>query len=164
MANAEQLLKLHPDIIILMEPGSPASIDRLNQLQSQPHIPTYLFDMRLRNTPEVYETLGALLGVEKRAQQLANYSRSVLTEADAKLRNLPQEKRPRVYLASGVDGLQTTYDGAPHAESIPVAGGFNVARSAQAQQGRRVAGVLHGRQVLSRPLEGGQRLVVPPGP
>ena len=151
--NTEQLLKLHPDMIVLMEPGGSAAIERLNQLQDQTHIPTFLFDMTLRNTPEVYRTLGTLLGVEKRAEQLARYSRSVLDDADAKVRSLPADKRPRVYIASGANGLQTVYDGAPHAEAIPLAGGVNVARSSQTQHaGHIVMAQSHGQAAMEQVL------------
>lgn len=128
-ANIEQLMKIHPDIVMaLTDPTDPASAEQLDKIHEQTHLPTYLIDMRLKSVPEVYENLGALLGVEKRAAVLAKYCRDALNEIESKVKDLPMDKRPRVYYASGPDGLQTLFDGAPHAEPIPYGGGYNVAR------------------------------------
>lgn len=140
--NVEQLMKMHPDVIMaLTDPTDRSSIEMLDKMAEQTHLPTYLIDMRLKSVPAVYENLGALLGVEKRAAALAKYSRDTLTEVESKVKDIPMEKRPRVYYASGPDGLTTLFDGAPHAEPIPYGGGLNVA---QVTGGGRPHGAPHG--------------------
>lgn len=130
--NVEQVMKMHPDVIMFMAPAgeSVPLLDQLQKIQVQTHIPTYLIDMRLNKTPEMYERLGQLFGLPAQAKRLADYSRHALQDVEAKTRNLPDNRRPRVYFADGPNGLQTYPVGSAHAESIELAGGYNVARGA----------------------------------
>ena len=77
-----------------------------------------------------YGLLGDILGVSARGQQLAKYVEDTFAEIDRALIEVPLEKRPRVYLARGPDGLETGVVGSINAEIIERAGGRNVADAA----------------------------------
>lgn len=118
-ANVEQLLKLQPDIIMFMADASDrATLERLDQLRAQTHIPAYMIEMQLKSMPDDYTNPGALLGVEKRASILAKYCRDTLQDVPSKVKTIPMEKRPKVYYAGGPDGLKMLFAGSPHAEPI----------------------------------------------
>jgi iron complex transport system substrate-binding protein len=50
----------------------------------------------------------------------------VLAEIDGTLKNIPPDRRPRVYYAEDLDGLATDCDISPHAELIGLTGARNV--------------------------------------
>jgi iron complex transport system substrate-binding protein len=136
--SIEELVKLHPDVVMMMVSAADApTIERLQQIQKQSHIPTFLVDMRLRDQPRAYELLGDLLGTQARAADLANYCRAALNDVENRVKSIPIARRPHVYYAGGVDGLQTIPRGVPHSESIEIAGGINVDQLPHAKtQGR----------------------------
>jgi iron complex transport system substrate-binding protein len=71
--------------------------------------------------------LGEMLGVKERAERIAGYVDSTLAEIDAALAHVPQDERPRIYLARGPDGLETGLRGSINTEIIERIGGVNVA-------------------------------------
>lgn len=130
-ASVEEILKVHPDILmaLTMTSGVSAAV----HMQEQTHIPMYTVDIDLRKLPSVFEALGSLLGVEARAAELARYCRQALEEVDAKVKTIPPERRRRVYYANGPTGLETSPRGSLFSEPIDVAGGLNVAQVSVAQ-------------------------------
>jgi iron complex transport system substrate-binding protein len=68
-----------------------------------------------------------VLGVEERAEQCASYVETTFAEIDATLAEVPQEERPRVYLARGPSGQETGLKGSINTEIIERVGGVNVA-------------------------------------
>jgi iron complex transport system substrate-binding protein len=132
--NIEQLIKIHPDVIMMMSNAADSSLsDRLQKIQEQTHIPTFVVDMRMQELPQTYEQLGALLGTQAHAGDLARYCRNTLEEVESGVKAIPMSLRPRVYYAGGVNGLQTLPTGSILAESIAVAGGINVAQMPMTQ-------------------------------
>lgn len=128
-ANIEELIKLHPDLVLVMNSfPDQAARSRMEQIEQQAHIPTYYVSMALNDTPAVYEQLGKLLGEETRANELAKYSRDALQRVESVVKTIPMDRRPRIYYASGLNGLQTIRAGEPHIEAIERAGGINVAQ------------------------------------
>ena len=98
------------------------------RVQAQTGIPYILIDGRFENTAAAVRLLGAVLGVEDRAEQIAGYVESTLAEIDAMLAEVPQDQRPRVYLARGPDGLETGLQGSINTEIIERVGAINVAQ------------------------------------
>jgi iron complex transport system substrate-binding protein len=86
-----------------------------------------LIDGRFENTAAAVRLLGTILGVEERAERIATYVESTLAEIDAALAQVPQDERPRVYLARGPDGLETGLRGSINTEIIERVGAINVA-------------------------------------
>jgi iron complex transport system substrate-binding protein len=99
-------------------------------VQEQTKIPYVLIDGRFAATPAALRLLGNILGMEERGEQLARYVEATFAEIDAVLEAVPEDRRPRVYLARGPDGLETGVVGSINTEIIERAGGRNVARAA----------------------------------
>jgi iron complex transport system substrate-binding protein len=68
-----------------------------------------------------------VLGVPARAAELAGYARRTFAEVDGMLAHVPADRRPRVYLARGPEGLETGLQGSINTEIIERAGAVNVA-------------------------------------
>ena len=67
-----------------------------------------------------------ILGVKDRGEALAKAAEGILADADKVIAQVPAEKRPKVYLARGAEGLETGSKGSINTEIIERAGGVNV--------------------------------------
>jgi iron complex transport system substrate-binding protein len=128
-ANVETVLAARPDIIVDLGDVDAVHISLAERTQQQTNLPYLIFDGSFEKTPELYETLGALLGKEAKARELADYARRTLAELRHAMARVPPERRPRVYYARGLDGLETALDGSINTEMLAYVGAVNVARS-----------------------------------
>ena len=101
-----------------------------DNVQEQTSIPYILIDGRFGATPAALRLLGDVLGLKDRSEVLAKYVETMFADIDAVLKTTPDDKRPRVYLARGPDGLETGVVGSINTEIIERAGGRNVAQAA----------------------------------
>ena len=125
--NLEVLLQTKPDLIVDFGSVRDTYVSLAERVQAQTGIPYILIDGRFENTAASVRLLGAILGVEERAERIASYVESTLAKIDATLAEVPQEERPRVYLARGPDGLETGLQGSINTEIIERVGAINVA-------------------------------------
>ena len=125
--NLEVLLQSKPDLVFDFGSVRDTYVSLAEQVQAQTGIPYILIDGTFANTAHAVRLLGAVLGVEERAERIAAYVEATLAEIDATLANVPQENRPRVYLARGPSGLETGLQGSINTEIIERVGGVNVA-------------------------------------
>ncbi|MGK8234415.1 iron ABC transporter substrate-binding protein [Roseovarius sp. MS2] len=126
-ANLERVLQIQPDLIVDFGSVRDTYIDLADRVQEQTGIPYLLIDGRFDNTPEALRILGHALGVPERGEVLALDVEATFARIDAMLANVPEENRPRVYLARGPEGLETGMKGSINTEIIERAGGRNVA-------------------------------------
>ncbi|MCB1775252.1 MAG: iron ABC transporter substrate-binding protein [Gammaproteobacteria bacterium] len=126
-ANLERVLRTRPDLILDFGSVRDTYASLADAVQAQTGIPYLLIDGRFENTPAALRLVGGILGVEPRAEALARYVETLFGELDAALVETPLEKRRRVYLARGPDGLETGLKGSINSEIIERAGGRNVA-------------------------------------
>ena len=129
-ANIEVVLKAAPDLIVDFGSVRDTYASLADNVQGQTKIPYVLIDGRLEATPKALRLLGEILGVGERAERQAAYVEATFAEIDAALEAVPAEKRPRVYLARGPDGLETGVAGSINTEIIERAGGRNVMQAA----------------------------------
>jgi iron complex transport system substrate-binding protein len=125
--NLEVLLQTKPDLIVDFGSVRDTYVSLAERVQAQTGIPCILIDGRFQNTAASVRLLGAILGVEDRAERIASYVESTLAKIDATLAEVPQDQRPRVYLARGPDGLETGLQSSINTEIIERVGGINVA-------------------------------------
>ena len=78
-------------------------------MQEQTRIPYVLIDGRFEATPAALRLLGDILGLRARGEQLAKYVEDTFAEIDAALKAIPDEERPRVYLARDPDALKSVW-------------------------------------------------------
>jgi len=126
-ANLEVVLKDRPDLIVDFGSVRETYASLADQVQAQTGIPYVLIDGRFEATPAALRLMGEILGVEDRAEALAQYVETLFAEIDDKLADVSEEDRPRVYLARGPEGLETGLKGSINTEIIERAGGRNVA-------------------------------------
>ena len=134
-ANIEVLLRTKPDLIVDFGSVTPTYISLADNVQSRTGIPYALIDGRFDATAASLRMLGQMLGSTARGEALAAFSESLLKRVDATIAVVPPERRPRVYLARGPDGLETGLRGSINTEIIERAGGRNVADSGDQRRG-----------------------------
>lgn len=100
-----------------------------------------LIDGRFEATPAALRLVGDALGVSERGEELARYTEALFEEIDAALAEIPPDRRPRVYMARGPDGLETGLKGSINTEIIERAGGRNVADPGDADVRRGIVNV-----------------------
>ena len=125
--NLEVLLQARPDLIFDFGSVRDTYVSLAERVQAQTGIPYILIDGTFANTPDAVRLLGEVLGVEERAERIAAYVEATFAEIDATLAKVPQDRRPRVYLARGASGLETGLQGSINTEIIERVGGVNVA-------------------------------------
>src|SRR5262245_29969529 len=129
-ANLEVVLKTAPDLILDFGSVRDTYASLADNVQAQTKIPYILIDGRFETTAKALRLLGEVLGVGERAERQAAYVERAFAEIDEVLKVVPVDKRPRVYLARGPDGLETGVGGSINTEIIERAGGRNVAEAA----------------------------------
>ncbi len=134
-ANLERVLAIKPDLIVDFGSVRDTYIDLANRVQAQTGIPYLLIDGRFENTPDALRLLGDVLGKAERGEALARQTETTFAQIDAIVAEVPEEARPRTYLARGPDGLETGMKGSINTEIIERAGGMNVADDGGATRG-----------------------------
>lgn len=134
-ANVEIVLTTKPDLIVDFGSVRDTFASLATSVQERTGIPYVLIDGRFDATAASFRTLGDMLGVSERGERLARYTEDLFGRLDKTLAAIPEDKRPRVYLARGPEGLETGLKGSINTEIIERAGGRNVAESNDARRG-----------------------------
>lgn len=125
--SMEQILKVHPDIIISMGEMGKADISSAEKLQKQLNIPVILVDGSLEKLDKAYKIIGEAIGEDKKAKELGDYCKKSISDIKAMTKKIPEDKKVNVYYAEGLDGLQTDPKGSSHTEVLDLVKGNNVA-------------------------------------
>ncbi len=126
-SNLEEILKVEPDIIINMGDLDEGYITESNDIENMLNIPVIMVDGSIANQADSYEFLGEVLGVEDRAQKLADYSRNVFNNITNKAESIKDDEKIAVYYAAGLNGLETIPAGSINTEVLDLVGGINIA-------------------------------------
>jgi iron complex transport system substrate-binding protein len=124
--NLETLLAAKPDLVIDFGTINDTYRSLADRVQAQTGIPYLLIDGRFGNTPGALRLVASILGVAERGETLAKTAEIIFADVEATLARVPQDKRPRVYLARGPEGLETGSRGSINTEIIERVGGTNV--------------------------------------
>ena len=125
-ANLEIVLSSKPDLILDFGSVRDTYVSLADAVQEQTKIPYILIDGRFEATPAAIRLLGKVLNVGETAEKQAQFVEGTFAEIDAIAKTVRPQKRPRVYLARGADGLETGVTGSINTEIIERAGGHNV--------------------------------------
>ncbi|WP_024509109.1 iron ABC transporter substrate-binding protein [Bradyrhizobium sp. ARR65] len=128
-ANLESVLALKPDLILDIGSTTPTFASLAARVQEQTGIPYALLDGRFEATASTYRQLGAL--THRDAEPLAAYTEKTLSTIKARVNEIAQDQRPRVYYARGPRGLETGLGGSINVETIEFLGARNVAAERQ---------------------------------
>ncbi len=134
-ANLERVLELKPDLIIDFGSVRDTYISLAERVQAQTGIPYLLIDGRFEATPAALRLAGEAMGAAEQGERLARYTEETFRQLDEIIAAVPEDQRPRVYLARGPDGLETGLRGSINTEIIERAGGLNVAYTEDGRRG-----------------------------
>lgn len=134
-ANLEVVIREKPDLIVDFGSLRDTYVSLANGVQAQTGIPYVLIDGRFDATPAALRLLGQVLGHRDRAERQARYAERLFAELDEKLKTVPADKRPRVYLARRADGLESGSIGSINTEILERAGGLNVVGAVPGRRG-----------------------------
>ena len=126
-ASVDAVVRLHPDLIIETGIVSPEAAARADAIQQQTGTPYILLDGGIQQMPDTLTTVGAMLGVAERGQDLAFYVRGQIDDLRGKLLITESTERPLVYYGRGADGLETGLAHSQVMAAIDQAGVINVA-------------------------------------
>lgn len=127
-ANLEVLLSQHPDLILMWSHNDEISQKEEEQLKLLNSPIIYVKEKNLFDYPNIFKFLGDTLNLEKRGEELASYTQNVFNKVKKTLKEIPNEKRPKVYYAQGVDGLATECNDSIHVELLQIVGDVNIHR------------------------------------
>jgi iron complex transport system substrate-binding protein len=116
-----------PDLIIESGPISPEASARADWLQQQTGVPYILLDNSIQTTPDMLRTVGAMLGVGQRGEDLGHYANYAIDGLRGRLLIASATDRPLVYYGRGADGLESGLGGSQAMADIDQAGVINVA-------------------------------------
>jgi iron complex transport system substrate-binding protein len=133
--NLERLIAAKPDLVIDFGTINDTYRSLADRVQSQTGIPYLLIDGRFENTPAALRLVADLLGVKERGEMLARGAEETFAQVDKVIAGIPAEKRPRVYLARGAEGLETGSRGSINTEIIERVGAINVAEGPRPKGG-----------------------------
>lgn len=123
--NFENVVALKPDLLVFSKRTDDTIIEPYKKLG----IKTLKLDSGFDDLNETLPVLGRELGVEKKAQKLLKFQQ----KQQENLANLRQKvaKKPRIYFAFGIEGLQTECAGQKNIEDLAaIIGGENVVQCA----------------------------------
>ncbi|MDD3270343.1 MAG: ABC transporter substrate-binding protein, partial [Syntrophomonadaceae bacterium] len=126
--NTEELLKIHPDIILAAGNTDQMAVSQAEQIQKQIGIPVVIISSDLDKLDKSYELAGNILNMKEQATKLGAYCRETVQDVQSKAQSIGEAQRIKVYYAEGPAGLQTEPQGSAHTRVIKMVGGVNVAK------------------------------------
>lgn len=115
--NVESLALAAPEIIIDIGEVKNSTAEDVEALQTQLGIPCVFIESTLESLPETYRKLGALLGVEERAELLASFCEETYDRTLSIMEQVGDNKAQVIYIP-GYEELSVLARGSYHAEII----------------------------------------------
>jgi iron complex transport system substrate-binding protein len=128
--QSERIQAARPDVILDYGSTSPRYVERATMVREATGIPVLLLDGKLERTPEIYGLLGAILGAEERAGDLAGAAERLLAVTRQKAEGRRRAAPIRVYYARSADGLTTAISSSILADVFRLVDVANVADGA----------------------------------
>jgi len=125
--SLERLVAAKPDLVLDFGSVTGTYVSLANRVQDQTGIPYVLIDGTFAATSASVKLAADIVGRSARGVELAAYAEKTFATVDGVLARVPADKRPRVYLARGPEGLETGGRGSINTEIIERVGGVNVA-------------------------------------
>ena len=116
--NRETVAASGAQIVIDVGEEKDGMADDLDALQEQLGIPCVHISSSLSTYGDCYRALGELLGVEDRANEIADYCDGAYEEISAVMESIPAEERVGVLYLTGDDGLSCLANGSYQANVV----------------------------------------------
>ncbi len=124
--SLERLVAAKPDLVLDFGSTADTYVSLADRVQSQTGIPYALIDGRFAATSASLKLAAEMLGRQARGAELAAFADKTFAQVDEVIARIPADKRPRVYLARGPEGLETGARGSINTEIIERVGAINV--------------------------------------
>lgn len=117
--DLEALLAVAPDVVIDIGEPKGSIAEDLTVLTEQTGIPFIHIDATVLTAPEAYRTLGALLGREEKAEELAQWCENTYARMEALMAKVDADNaRKSLLYCLGDKGVNVIAQGSFHAETI----------------------------------------------
>lgn len=126
-ATANDVIRLHPDLIVGYGRISPPTVALADRIQQQTHTPYILLDDSIQLMPQMLRQLSPIFGAGDHGLAVASYAFHAIGLLRGQLLVTSPIDRPLVYYGRGPDGLETALPGSAQASVIEQAGVINVA-------------------------------------
>jgi iron complex transport system substrate-binding protein len=124
--SLERLIAAKPDLVLDVGSTTATYVSLADRVQSQTGISYALIDGRFAATSASLRLIADMLGRQQRGAELAAYTDKTFALVDEVIARVPADKRPKVYLARGSEGLETGARGSINTEIIERVGATNV--------------------------------------
>ena len=112
--NMEALIAADPQVIIDTGDKKDSIVADMDAIQEKTGIPAIFIEATVDTYPEMFKTLGTLLGAEEQGEALAKYTKDTLALAKENSAKLTDETRLSVMFATGDTGLNCNAKGSIH--------------------------------------------------
>lgn len=112
--NMEALIKADPQVIIDTGDKKNSVVEDMDAIQEQTGIPAIFIEATVNTYPEMFRTLGNLLGATEQGEALAKYTDETLALAKENSAKLTDETRVSVMFGTGDEGLNCNAKGSIH--------------------------------------------------
>jgi iron complex transport system substrate-binding protein len=126
-ATADDVIRLHPDLIVGYGAISPPTVALADRIQQQTHTPYILLDDSIQLMPQMLRQMSPIFGAGDTGLAVASYAFHAVGALRGELLITSPTDRPLVYYGRGPDGLETALPGSAEASVIEQAGVINVA-------------------------------------
>lgn len=126
-ATANDVTRLHPDLILGYGVLSPPTVAFADRIQQQTRTPYILLDASIQQMPDLLRQIGTLVGAGDHGLAVSSYAYHAIEALRGQLLVSSSTDRPLVYYGRGSDGLETGVAGSPAMSDIDQAGAINVA-------------------------------------
>ena len=116
--NREALAAAEPQVIIDTGEAKEGLEEDMDTLQEQLGIPVVFVECAISDYGAAYETLGKLLGMEERGNELAAYCRNAYDEVQDVMASIPEEERANLLYILGEDGTNVLGKGVFQAQVV----------------------------------------------
>lgn len=125
-SNLEYLIASKPDIIIDLGNHGKTNLSIAERIRNRTNIPFVLYDGSVDQLPHAYREVGELIGRKDEGEKRAAFIENHLAKIDRIIAAIPYSKRPGIYYARGMNGLESGGTKSIHAETIELGGGRNI--------------------------------------
>ena len=120
--NLETLAMTNPQVVIDVGEAKKGTAEELDGLQEQLNIPCIHISADMKTAGEAFRELGRFLGLEERAEVLAQYCENAYAEITGLMEKVGEENKKTILYCPGADGLNVIGKGSYHAEVIDLIG------------------------------------------
>ena len=137
-ATADDVIRLHPDLIVGYGAISPPTVALADRIQQQTHTPYILLDDSIQLMPQMLRQMSPIFGAGDNGLAVASYAFHAIGALRGQLLITSPTDRPLVYYGRGPDGLETALPGSARGQRHRAGGRHQ--RRGRAGPGRADAG------------------------